>query len=225
MRAVVAVIVALVEVHIFFLSPIYAFHHTCNFSLSWFESCILVCYNMSFWFTHSHTACLQSWGEPAASDWSRSGWEESSADICRHANAAAGRWENRKQTVRVCLNSPLHALSTRVLVCVHRYRSRCGDPSANRRDVLRSRPFVHAHHSPAAGMWSPGPENSWQLHPAERIPHQGVCETPALRHMVAFTASLTRLWPWICSLVSGRPKQHDEECSRGEDRAKVRVFV
>ena len=50
--------------------------------------------SVSVFLTLAHTACLQSWGELAVSDRRRSGWEESSSDICRHADTAAGRWRN-----------------------------------------------------------------------------------------------------------------------------------
>lgn len=120
--------------------------------------------------THIHTACLQSWGEPALGYRRRPGREKSTAGICRHSDAAPGRWENSPDTLCVCVC----VQSTYVMMCVCRYCPCSWDSSAYSRDVLRSRPSVHTHHSPAAGMWPTGPENSRQVHPAERIPQQGV---------------------------------------------------
>ena len=80
-------------------------------------------------------------------------------------------------------------------VCVDRHRSCCWDSSAYCGDVLRSGPSVHTHHSSAAGMWPTGAENSWQVHPTERIPQQGVCVASELHDTVVFAAYLYPLWP------------------------------
>lgn len=111
-------------------------------------------------------------------------------------------WERRER--RLCLqtlwrccwkarDAPLGFILVRrgrhnLLLRVYRYRSCDWDPPAYSGDVLRPRPPVHAHHSPAAGMWPASKQNSGQVHPAERLPQQGV-------HGTACTARLRPLRP------------------------------
>lgn len=130
--------------------------------------------------TYSDTACLQSWGELGPCYGRRPGWEESSAGVCRHTDAAAGRWDKRPDTRPPSIFLYLLGADlTNMFLCVYRYCSCHRDSSGDCRDVLWSRPSVHTHHSPAAGVWPTGPENSRQIHPAERIPQQGVYDIRA----------------------------------------------
>lgn len=130
--------------------------------------------------TYSHTACLQSWGELSPCYRRRPGWEESSAGVCRHSDAAAGRWDKRPDIRPASIFLYLLGADlTDMFLCVYRYCSCHRDSSGDCRDILWSGPSVHAHHSPAAGVWQTGPESSRQIHPAERIPQQGVYDIRA----------------------------------------------
>lgn len=71
--------------------------------------------------------------------------------------------EGERMALALALSSALVFLWTglqKVLLCVSRYCPCHWDASAYSRDVLRPRPSVHTHHSPAAGMWPTSKENS-----------------------------------------------------------------
>lgn len=80
-----------------------------------------------------------------------------------------------EQTTLVCCHCVLwFDVSYKLIGCTCRHCSRHWDPSAHCGDILWTWISVHTHHSPAARMRPTGKENSRYIHPAERIPQQGV---------------------------------------------------